>query len=110
MHIAKFLNTASFIEQLGWLLLLIVNKVRDHIKRNNPELSPLISRGKRSNLGQLKKNSKLFLLSFARKNELFLQHPIRRHNVFFSIVLGLLKKTEVLLSYSAVIFYTSIIN
>ena len=44
---------------------------------------------KESNLGQLKKYSKIFLLSNAWKNKLLPQYPIRKFDVFFSIVVSL---------------------
>ena len=57
----------------------------------------MVTRGKCSNLGQLKKKKKkkalkISLLSIARRNKLFLQYPIRKLSLLFSIVLELLKK------------------
>lgn len=66
------------------------------------------SRRKWSNLGQLKwkkKDLRISLLSITRKSKLFLQYLINKFNIYFSIVLGLLKKTEILLSNSVVTFF-----
>ena len=50
--------------------------------------------GKWANLGQKKKFKKLSLLGVVGKNKLFLQYPIRKFDIFSSIVLKLFQKLK----------------
>ena len=53
------------------------------------------------------KEINIFLLDIARKNNLLLQYRIAKFNVFFSIILQSLQKTEILLNDSVLIFFVS---
>ena len=58
-----------------------------------------------SYLGLLKRKLKTYLLDIAKKNTLYLQHPLRKFSVFFFNCLRIFTKTEFFMSNLAVISY-----